>query len=448
MSLRGHGNWCGPGWTAGQWKDSKDLTDEDRLVPAVDALDAICKEHDIGLHDFPDKANELNKAFAEKASALGIKGKLFATLVSNFGPSPQMPTVPDWVDDEKKRKRGIFDQHQPQKFQKMSPTHIIPVDDDEDMGENNNTTTLAVAGARTSRLGGGGQKAYAETSVTYAQPTYGLQDTHTCIHPWNDYFSVICSTLDVAPVSYTLNTNSLYSIGTVKTAPTGGATYSAGLYSRPVAMDNTTSTWPTTFDSTVAFPSTNTGSPRPYWRQYFENLYSYYTVLRVHYRIVIDNANSGKFSSKDLVMQKIMVTEGAGGGTITPAPTNFDEALSIENSDFTTVAALGDTVRKSQKVIEGTWYPGMGRRDIINDDDAKTWTASTAVPSFQEYIKLFFWPGAHAMNEKGSAIQYCRANVSIHCKIVAQWKNLKLAARYPLTGATAITSVLPTDVVP
>lgn len=86
MSFAGHGNWCGPGWSAGQWKNAKDLTEEDKQVEAVDALDQACKNHDIAIAEGDTDANE---KFVEEAGALGIKGAAFAALVSRFGPSSQ-----------------------------------------------------------------------------------------------------------------------------------------------------------------------------------------------------------------------------------------------------------------------------------------------------------------------------------------------------------------------
>jgi hypothetical protein len=87
--MRAYGNWCGPGWTAGQYKDSSELTDEDRNVPAIDELDAHCKTHDILLHDHPDKADEINQLFIENVKGMGITGALFALAVSAAGPTPQ-----------------------------------------------------------------------------------------------------------------------------------------------------------------------------------------------------------------------------------------------------------------------------------------------------------------------------------------------------------------------
>lgn len=86
MSFRAHGNWCGPGWSAHQWKDAKDLTEEDKQVEAIDELDQACKEHDIGIAEGDPDANI---KFEEKASKLGIKGAAFAALVKWLGPSTE-----------------------------------------------------------------------------------------------------------------------------------------------------------------------------------------------------------------------------------------------------------------------------------------------------------------------------------------------------------------------
>lgn len=86
MRIRGHGNWCGPGWTAGQYKDAANLTDEDRQVEAIDALDQACKEHDIGLHDHPERTNEINKKFIHTVRGMGVEGWLYSLAVGLLGP--------------------------------------------------------------------------------------------------------------------------------------------------------------------------------------------------------------------------------------------------------------------------------------------------------------------------------------------------------------------------
>ena len=86
MSFAAHGKWCGLGWSAGQWKDAKDLTEEDKLVPADDELDQACKEHDIGIAEGDPLANQ---KFYEKAAAASWYGLSLAQFVKIGGPPLQ-----------------------------------------------------------------------------------------------------------------------------------------------------------------------------------------------------------------------------------------------------------------------------------------------------------------------------------------------------------------------
>lgn len=83
-----YGNWCGPGWSAGQAKDAKDLTYADFDVPAIDNLDKACKNHDIGLRlaETEEDVARVNGEFEREATRAGILGTAFAFLVRNLGP--------------------------------------------------------------------------------------------------------------------------------------------------------------------------------------------------------------------------------------------------------------------------------------------------------------------------------------------------------------------------
>lgn len=102
MSFAAHGNWCGPGWSAGKWKDAKDLTEEDKQVEAIDALDQACKNHDIAIAEGDPEANE---KFEQEAGALGFKGAAFATLVKWLGPSSQS-ILQNKMKNKEKRKEA------------------------------------------------------------------------------------------------------------------------------------------------------------------------------------------------------------------------------------------------------------------------------------------------------------------------------------------------------
>lgn len=84
-----YGNWCGPGWSAGQAKDSADLTYSDFDVPAIDELDQACKNHDIGLRlaETREDVERVNGEFEREATRAGILGTAFAFMVKNLGPT-------------------------------------------------------------------------------------------------------------------------------------------------------------------------------------------------------------------------------------------------------------------------------------------------------------------------------------------------------------------------
>jgi len=87
MSFRAHGNWCGPGWSAGKYQKSS-LED----YPAEDGVDECCKHHDQDIarnRSFSDS----NSAFRSCLEPHGIRGKLFSTAVdvaekAGYNPNP------------------------------------------------------------------------------------------------------------------------------------------------------------------------------------------------------------------------------------------------------------------------------------------------------------------------------------------------------------------------
>jgi RHS repeat-associated protein len=49
LTFKHHGNWGGPGWSAGKYKPEGELTPEDMRVPAINRRDQCYKGHDICL---------------------------------------------------------------------------------------------------------------------------------------------------------------------------------------------------------------------------------------------------------------------------------------------------------------------------------------------------------------------------------------------------------------
>jgi len=96
--MRIHGNWCGAGWTAKQYKSSKDLTPADYNVPALGEFDESCKIHDIMLFEAKndEEVKLANKLFHEANVGKSIFRTAAAVAVRQFGPK----TVKDVHDTE------------------------------------------------------------------------------------------------------------------------------------------------------------------------------------------------------------------------------------------------------------------------------------------------------------------------------------------------------------
>jgi hypothetical protein len=302
--MRAHGNWCGPGWTAGQYKDAKDLTDADRNVPAVDALDEACKQHDIGLHDHPEKATELNQQFVSKVKGLGVKGYLFSLAVQAAGPSPSFSNMPkksalrknyENFLQAKKEKRArenmqnedgydiiVYDddelteqavtiseslkgdtpamvQETPIRPNKRKADTISPDDEksvkrkfpweslsnltrDQTMDDGNEVQERSIAVGN----GKSGQSSVTkETPILAHPPTYFLNETATVLMPVTFYFSGVCGTDSALDIKVGLNTivnplRTTLSLPGADVATGIGALYTPGLYNRKIVTSNNT----------------------------------------------------------------------------------------------------------------------------------------------------------------------------------------------------------------
>lgn len=75
MSIRYHGNWCGPGWSDGKYQSSVR-----GYAPPIDELDVTCQDHDGAYFDGAD-ANIADRTFYEANVGGGFKRSFAAFLV-------------------------------------------------------------------------------------------------------------------------------------------------------------------------------------------------------------------------------------------------------------------------------------------------------------------------------------------------------------------------------
>lgn len=100
MSFAYHGNYCGPGWTAGKYMNARDAHINDFNVPAVDELDQICKDHDMDLFysTGPRDDKMADRRFVykiSKANIPGIKDNVAAFAVWALGEGPKLRSDDD-----------------------------------------------------------------------------------------------------------------------------------------------------------------------------------------------------------------------------------------------------------------------------------------------------------------------------------------------------------------
>lgn len=346
--VRYHGNWCGPNWTAGQYKPTEELTEEDRDVPAIDALDEACRNHDVGLYDADSRqeVQNVNRRFYREAGRTGIKGAVAAALVAVGGPSMPRERVISELDSEgidmtrsSKKLRGKgpipgydagtrgrkMTRQQTETLERQVATRKVPrgqqaerMDVDDDAADNdefgdmeddqeafNREMDRAVgplpnlpgtrqppmdgepspepAAARAAQPGMPGSVSKETQISPYPSLTYGLQETHTTILPYRAYCSVVTggsSTAGYAGVKLELRMNGIWDCIITNVETTLGAGSTPGIFGVPLIQAAPSNSGRT---SNKAFPIVHTTDPvtaeGPAWRNYWAQLYEYYTVL-------------------------------------------------------------------------------------------------------------------------------------------------------------------------
>nr|QJI53844.1 MAG: capsid protein [Parvo-like hybrid virus UC4] len=516
MQFRAHGNWCGPGWTAGQYKDARDLTDEDREVPAVDAIDAACKRHDIGLHDHPEQAYELNEQFRREMKGLGIGAEMMGYLVQNWGPAPAPALSNESTmargslrrrEDDAPWERQVRPRNNVRTFE-LEATNVDEVWEAAEqlmdarsvanrpgqaqdsqgtlpdlrdsqlpalMDGNSRDEAMPEAQAQRASGGTGGNQVSKETPISIATPSYGLQETHTTILPWTGWISV--AALDKqAAAQLKVRMNTPWDMLDVQTeaAPSDGALpITKGFYANTFNAlgrynNSAYATYPVQFTANAT-----TANERPAWRNYWKQLYEYYTVLGCEWEVIVHNPME-LYVSEQQIMAASNGNTGLYAEDLIGQPSgysklNTDIVCAVQYDSYSATAtttgnvmpkeALYSEVRSykniqwypieggRKKVIRGTYKPGQVKRNIVNDGDVKTWTDTTVgiPPTLSEILTLNFWndpfyAGAGPMsfqtgqepNNSGTGRGGC-ANIEINLKYIVQFKDLRLQARYPTT---------------
>lgn len=307
---------------------------------------------------------------------------------------------------------------------------------EEPMDTTNDDVEMTAARAAS---GGGPNPVSKETPISpYPTLTYGLQETHTTILPFTFWFSSACHTVD-APAVMKIRLNSIYDFVTSPvdgTLASGGVPVSGTNYGRPIAPDGK-GAW-NTFPETI---NDGTFVETPYWRNYWAQIYEYYTVLGCEYKITTNcvNTSSGYAAIVGHTIDSWSDT-ATETGNITPT-TKLSEAMSLKGMKFDVLrGARPETQGQQMTVIQGRYRPGQARRNIVNDGDVKTWTKCSFdgatpenfVPTLKETLNLYFWRAPLA-NIVSNNAEVTACNTQVELKWIVQFKDLRNLARYPVT---------------
>ena len=291
------------------------------------------------------------------------------------------------------------------------------------------------------RAGGGGNNPVSkETPISQGVGlSYGLPETHTAIIPWTTFVSYGFLDHD-APLQLQLRMNAIWDMmaNSVTTLASAGTIAAKAFHTRPVGPGGVNT-------ALMTFPQTpSTGATeQPQWRNYFAALYDYYTVLSCKYRITINHTTNVRGTDAIVGVQFDTYSDTATTtGNVMPQ-TKLIEALHYKGINWKVIRAATSENNSDTAltVIEGVYKPGQAKRNIIDDGDVKTWTATgTTLPNLKEILTLNLWK---APLSYGIPDNIC-GNIQIELQYIVQFKDLKQQARYPNTITTDqdITQIL------
>lgn len=331
-------------------------------------------------------------------------------------------------------------------------------------------------GAKSARLAvsstasSGGNKGNRETPVYYHKPTYGLRETHTAILPVTFYFSAAnmdkqtplifkfrtnhyrqvlqCSTFTSTPLAAngiaaeaqrTLQ-KSFYNI-----CQTSAASGVLPTTPGPVPQSYTGPLFPKTFTS-------GSSTIIPAYANYYEDIFEYFTVMNCNYEVAIQNVMTQ--SNNDLVISYHQESQGPSGTSgILPFVATYHDCLLLPQVQWKHIGARTEDANGPDTVVlRGNIGPGEARRDVVNDEDVKTWTKIGEQPSLEENMRIQFWAapgnGQYPLaNFTGTGYTPTKCNISVTLKYTVQFKDLAPQARWPTAGhVSSLVQTYPADI--
>jgi hypothetical protein len=281
-----------------------------------------------------------------------------------------------------------------------------------------------------------------ETPITKATPTYGIADTQTKILPGN-FCMWVANVLPNRGIRFDISmtdpkvairspdlTNNISAWSTSLTT-TGCAGYGSVFLEKEAASTGTiqfngtdrASTNATGFTARLNNNSRDT-TAQVGWFDYYQELYQFYTVLGCEYDITIENLHHQ--NNIDAIIG--LVESGshkppmaATVGTVKGAVDVY-QALAWKHVRWNRLNS-GSGQRNITK-FKGVYRPGDHKREVIDDDNVKTWIPVNSSPSLKEDLSLMCY-GHPQMAQATSVTTGAILNIYIQLKYIVQFKDLK-----------------------
>ena len=191
--------------------------------------------------------------------------------------------------------------------------------------------------ARLQGTGPGGNQVSKETPISpYPSLSYGLQETHTTIVPFNFWFSSVGMDKTRANVMEIRMTSPIDIIKSQLSTNSGTSAWTQGNFNVPFNNAAAFNTSTGTFPRTIATGADAT--EQPFWYRYWSQVYEYFTVLGCEYHITIRNISSPG-GNEIIVGQQFDVYSDTASttGNIWPQSTPLAEAFAHRHIKWTIV---------------------------------------------------------------------------------------------------------------
>lgn len=329
---------------------------------------------------------------------------------------------------------------------------------------------VAARTAASTSASSSGQKGNKETPVYYHKPTYGLRETQTVILPVTFYFSAAMMDKQT-PLIFKFRTNHYrqtlnaqpfvaVNLNPLTLITDAQRTLQKSFYNIQMQtnasgfMPNSGGIAPYSYTGPL-FPKTFTSGSStivPAYSDYWEEYYDYFTVLNCNYEVAIQNAMTNV--NHDLVISYHQESQGPSGTSgVIPDIATYHDSLILPQLNWKHIGPRTQDGNGSDTVVlRGNIEPGDARRDVVNDEDIKTWTAIGSQPSLEENMRIHFWAAPTNQqyplaNTSGTSISPTKCNVQVTLKYTVQFKDLKPQARWPTAGHVAsLIKTIPQDI--